>query len=860
MKGLSDNEVKKNRELYGQNNVNNGNKNSFIKLLIASFGDPIIKILLIALSIKVMLFMKNFDWYETIGIVIAIGLASFISAISEYGSNKAFLNLQSQNSDFKVIVLRDNKLKKIKSQEVVYGDIIKVSSGDRIPSDGILLSGELTVDESFLTGEAQEIIKEPTSIKNSKVFSGSSVYKGNGIYRTTAVGKNTVMGKLSLKLQEENEDSPLKKRLRVLANQISKLGYLGAILASLTYLFVKIFIENDFIMAEILSDLTNPQFIVKNLIYCLTMAVTIIIMAVPEGLPMMITLVLSSNMKKMLKDNVLVRRLAGIEASGSLNVLLCDKTGTLTEGKLKVESVNFAFGKKFFNINEITFTNKFKEHLTNSLLLNNEAVVQDNKIINGNSTDQAIAFFAKELKCKDQVTERVPFSSETKYSEVKATNGYTYYKGASEILLKKCNSYLDFNGNIIKDDFSKIKQDLEKQITEYSLMGYRIIFMTLSNSSFQEMTFVSYILIADQVRSGAKESIEQIENAGIKVIMITGDSPDTAANISQKLSLGKNNDLILTHSELKRMSDEQLSDILSKIKIIARALPEDKGRIVELCKKKGLIVGMTGDGINDSLALKKSDVGFALGSGCDVAKEAGDIVILDDNIKSICNAILYGRTIFKSIRRFIIYQLTVNICALFLSIIGPLIGIMTPITIVQMLWLNMIMDTFAGLAFSYEPPLEKYLLEKPKNPSEKILNKYMTNQIIINGLSSSIICLFFIKSARINHIFRDSPGNKYLLTGFFGLFIFLGIINSFLARTTSMHIFSNIKNNKVFLIINTFIILVQIYILYYGGTIFRTYGLTFKEMLITVAMSLLIIPIDFVRKLFLKINKKDLAI
>ena len=854
--GLSEKEVRISRSRYGSNEIISKNNNSFLNLLVESLGDPIIKILLIALAVKVIFLFKNFDWYETIGILIAIFLASFISSISEYGSNKAFERLQNENKNVKVNVIRNGIVKTIPKNEIVVGDIVKLYSGDKVPADGHIVKGFLYLDESFITGEPKEIYKKNTS-QDNKVYSESGIYKGDALILVDFVGEKTFMGSISKELEEMQADSPLKIRLRALAKSISKMGYFGAILASLSYLFMKLFVNNNFDLNLVFQNLKNFPLMMDYLIYCLTLSVTIIIMAVPEGLPMMITLVLSSNMKKMLKDNVLVRKMVGIETSGSLNVLFCDKTGTLTEGILKVTKIVTKEGKFFENIQELD-NNIFSKHCKESLFLNNEAIYSNNNIVSGNITDRAILNFVGNINCAEKVVKRKEFSSEDKYSFVKTEKGICYYKGAGEVLLNKCKYYLDSTGK--KQPLSDIKT-IEKSINQLTSHGYRVLVDTFSESEEMEnLTYICSIVISDSLRKNTNKSVQLITNAGIKVVMITGDSKETAKSIGEKAGIFKDGDLIITHDELQKFSDDYLISIKNKISIIARAMPQDKSRLVNVYQKAGLVVGMTGDGINDALALRKSDVGFALGSGCEVAKEASDIVILDDNIMSIYNAILYGRTIFKSIRKFIIYQLTVNVCALFLSVFGVLIGISTPITIIQMLWLNMIMDTFAGLAFSYEPPLEEYMFEKPKRKDEKIMNKYMLNQICVNGISSAIICMLFYKLSLFVSIFRPDQDNAILLTAFFALFIFLGIINSFLARTHRINIFAKITKNKVFLIINIFIFIVQLYIIYNGGDLFRTYGLTVKELGITFLIATLIIPIDFLRKIILKKGTKNIGV
>ena len=335
--------------------------------------------------------------------------------------------------------------------------------------------------------------------------------------------------------------------------------------------------------------------------------------------------------------------------------------------------------------------------------------------------------------------------------------------------------------------------------------------------------------------------------------MITGDSKETATSIAKEVNIIENNqDIVLESFELNKLSDNELKKKIKKIKVIARALPSDKSRLVSICEEMNLIVGMTGDGVNDAPALRRANVGFSMGSGTEVAKEASDIAILDDNIISISKAILYGRTIFKSIRKFIIYQLSVNMCALLLSIVGPFIGFSSPITIVQMLWLNMIMDTFSALAFSYEPALVEYMEEPPKKSNEKIINSYMYNEIIITSLYTALICILFLKLPIIRTIFRIGENNKYLMTAYFSLFIFLGIFNAFNARTYRINIFSDILKNKVFLIIISFIILVQIYLIYYGGDLFRTYGLEVHEFFLIIIIAMSVWLVDIIRKLLLK--------
>ena len=589
---------------------------------------------------------------------------------------------------------------------------------------------------------------------------------------------------------------------------------------------------------------------IDYVIYALTLAVTIIIVSVPEGLPMMVALVLSTNMKKMIKKNILVKKMVGIETAGSLNVLLTDKTGTLTNGKLSVYGIINYQDKLFNNDVELYKYHKYYNIVGNSIVLNNDAVISDNKIINGNSTDKALISFMNYIS-DEKIIKKESFDSDKKYSLVE-TNNYIYYKGAPEVLIPKCKYYLN---NDVED--SHVDFDyLNRVIAKYMHKGYRVISLCYKNKSKNNVVYVGSELLKDEIRKDAKEGIKLIKSSGVKMIMVTGDSLDTALFISKELNLLNDDDIYLTSSDLSLMSDDEIKSKINKIKVVARAKPHDKSRLVKIIKEMNLVVGMTGDGINDAAALKKCDVGFAMGSGTDVAKEASDIVILDDNINSISMAILFGRTIFKNIRKFIIFQLTMNICAMSLSIIGPFIGISTPVTVMQMLWINMIMDTLAGLAFAYEEPLLSYMDEKPKSKNEPIINKYMYEEIVFTGLYSSLLCILFLKIPFVKSLIRYDVNDKYFLTAFFALFVFMGIFNAFNTRTNKYNLFYGIKNNKVFLIIFMLVAIMQIYFIYYGGTIFRTYGLNLKELLIVLGLAFSVVPVDLFRK-FIFNNNKD---
>lgn len=864
--GLNNEEVKENRKKYGSNNISGKNTNTFFNLFIETLGDPIIKILIIALAVKTIFLFKDFDYFETIGIVIAILVASLISAISEYGSNKAFERMQEESSKINVRVRRNKKIIEISIDDIVKNDVIILSSGEKIPADGILIRGKLSVDESSLNGESKEVYKELTKDINiisdkNKVYRGTTIYDGTAEVLITKVGMDTLYGKMAKELTTGEDISPLKLRLTNLAKIISKIGYIAAILIAISYLFSKIFILNNFNLSIIKAIPLN--IIIGYILEAMTLAVSVLVMAVPEGLPMMITLVLSTNSKKMLKNKVLVRKMVGIETAGSLNILFTDKTGTITNGKMEVISILDGSLNEYTNINELLPS--YRQILIDSIIYNNDSEYDSttNKIIGGNITDKALLSFAGQNK-KDtiKIIDKIMFNSQNKYSISiieKNNKKIKLIKGAPDVLLKYTTNYIDENGKSKYLD----KEKLMSIIKEKTNKGIRAIAISTSQSIYptdniRRNILVGIIFIKDEIRKEARDGLNLIKSAGINTIMVTGDSKETATSIAKEVGIVSNNaDVILSSNELSKINDEELKKIIPRLKVVSRALPEDKKRLVLLTKELGLVTGMTGDGVNDCIALKKADVSFAMGSGTEVAKEASDIVILDDNIVSISKAILYGRTIFKNIRKFIIFQLSVNVSAILLALIGPFIGVPSPITVVQMLWINMVMDTLAGLAFSYEVPRIEYMKEPPKKKEENILNKYMINEILSSGLYSLVLCIIFLKLPIIKSLFVD---NNHFMTSFFCLFIFLATFNAFNARTHRLNIFAHLSENKIFLLIILFIIIVQISITYSGITIFQTTRINIKELLITIVLSFSIIPLDIIRKIITKKTKHNFGV
>lgn len=868
MNGLTDKEVIESRNKYGRNILSSKKRESFFKLFLESLGDPIVRILLIALGIKVVFLIRDFDWYETVGIVIAIFIASLISTISEYGSENAFIKLQKESSKLKCRVLRNGSTVLIDIDDVVVSDIVLLEVGDKVPADGVIIKGSVNVDESSISGESKEVVKVSTNdlscTDNScNVFRGTVIYSGMASMYVTKVGNNTFYGELALELQDKQPESPLKVRLRDLAGTISKLGYIGAFLVAFSYLFSVVVLNNHFNIGLIVDTLCNFRVMFGHILYALTLAVTVIVVAVPEGLPMMITLVLSSNMKRMVKNNVMVRKMVGIETAGSINILFTDKTGTLTKGKLEVVSFMDVMGHYYNNESDLSRKEKLYNMVGISCIYNNSSSYSNGNIIGGNITDRAILSFLKNFSISNfKKLDSVPFDSARKYSSCLVSDGFNkfhLFKGAPEVILPHCSKYYNDNGSV-KGLYDKNK--INDVILNKTSNGIRVLALAYgSSSNLSNLVYIGLLFIKDDVRGESIEGIKLVHQAHIQTVMITGDNKNTAISIGKEVGIiNSDDDLVITSDELSLMSDDDVKKIIPKLRVVARSLPRDKSRLVRISQEMGLVVGMTGDGVNDAPALKKADVGFAMGSGTEVSKEASDIIIMDDNFLSISKAILFGRTIFKSIRKFIIFQLTVNICAVSLSIIGPFIGIEAPVTVIQMLWINMVMDTLAGLAFAFEPPLIEYMHEYPKRRDESIINDYMKNEIIFTGLYSSILCLLFLKLPIISRIFRDGVNNEYLMSAFFGLFIFIGIFNSFNARTSRINIFANLFKNKVFLSVILFTFFVQIILIYFGGSLFRTIGLNLKEFNFMMIMAMTVIPFDWMRKYLLKRKKVNFGV
>ena len=867
--GLTESQVRESREKYGSNQITEHNAESFWDKLKGNFDDPIIKILCVALALNVVFaFLGQAAWFEPVGIALAVLLATFVSTYSEYRNENAFQKLQEEASLIHCKVYREGSLKEIGIDDLVQGDLILLQTGDKVPVDGVILHGTIHVDQSVLNGEAKEAGKRPMTGKkdetaqsldflhSSKVFRGSVVCDGNAVIEATTVGDKTVYGKIAGELQQSEErDTPLKLKLTKLAEQISMFGYIGGVAIAVAFMFQRVVMQNGYDMAQILAYCSNPMALLLSLVDAVMLAVIIIVVAVPEGLPLMIAIVSAQNMGKMLKDNVLVREISGIETAGSLNILFSDKTGTITKGQL--EAVTFVDGTGAQKKSFAEIAPKLQQLINLSIRYNTSAVLSDGIPVGGNATERAIfGFVGKESREEAvEVVATLPFNSKNKYSlaAVKGTHTCVLVKGAPENILKRCSSYYDEAGAKAPLQVQMVNAELdalaERAIRVLALATYE---GDLGDGTLPEsgMTLVGAIGIRDEVRPESIEAIAAVHNAGVQVVMITGDRQDTATAIAREAGLlTSDSDLVLTSSELGALTDEDLKEKLPALRVVARALPSDKSRLVRLAQEKNLVVGMTGDGVNDSPALKRADVGFAMGGGTEVAKESSEIVILDDNFHSIARAILYGRTIFTSIRKFIVFQLTINVSAVCISFVMPLLGMENPLSITQFLWINLIMDTLAALAFGGEPALSRYMDEPPKRRDENIISDKMASAIGVGSLWTFVLSLFFLLTPFVHEHFRAALDNHYLLTGYFTFFVFIAVFNAFNARTDRMNLFDNIGGNKGFLNIMVLIVVVQIIMTYLGGDVLRCYGLTGAEWIFLLALAVTIIPVDLMRKL-----------
>ena len=858
--GLSDEAVMLSRQKNGTNDLPREKRRGFFKRFFKNLSDPIIKVLLIALTVEVIFTFGHCNYLEIGGIVAAVLIATTVSTLSELGSERAFEKLDEDNARIKARVKRCGEVRTVDISEIVVGDLIILGAGETVPADGIMVDGSITVNQAAINGESADANKiactddgkwSPES--KCRVLRGSVVTSGSGTVLIKRVGKDTFLGAVARELQAETRESPLKLRLAKLAGQISKIGYIMALLVGVTYLFNTYVADLNFDLSKTLIALGNRRLLFKNLLHTLTLMITVVVVAVPEGLPMMITVILSANMKKMLRDKVLVKKLVGIETAGSLNILFTDKTGTLTTGKLECERVVTEWGN-YKTAKALSKTNVIYKALLTDAKFNTDVNINNGKISGGNATDRAIAeFFLSDTATDVSILNKKSFSSKDKRSYITLKNGKTLIKGAAEIIISSSKFALNEKGEAIASKLDSVKMSY-KDATE---RGERAVAVAICDGTdFNNLIFVGLVILKDKVRVGVKAAVKEVTGAGVQTVMLTGDGLETARAIAAECGIYKvgAGHIVTKSSDLAKMSDEEIKRILPKLRVVARALPTDKSRLVRLSQELGLVVGMTGDGINDAPSLKLADVGFSMGDGADIAKGASDIVILDNSFSAIGKTILYGRMIFKSIRKFITFQLIMNLAACGVSLLGQFIGIDNPITIIQMLWINIIMDTLGGLAFAGEPALAYYMKEKPKRRDEPILSREMMSSILCTGAYTLGVLIAFLKLEFFREMYIRNGDLSVFLTAFYALFVFSGLFNALAARSERMWVFSNIGKNKLFVLIISFIAFTQVLMIYYGGAVFRTVPLTFEEFIPVILLSASVVVFDLIRRIAYKLK------
>lgn len=861
LNGLSASQVEESRKQHGANTLTQIPPDPLWKKILEGFKDPMIMILLVALVVQVVLFfMGQAEWFEPVGILVAIMIANGVASISESKQEGKASALKAEEEAKEMAkVIRDGKLEEIHVSEVVVGDIVYLQAGDKIPADGEIVEGGIKVDQAALNGETEEADKQPNvqgaayDVKDllnpCYAYRGTVVCGGEAHMQIKVVGDQTLFGELALEVQEDTRETPLQVKLGKLAKQISTFGYIGAICIVLG------------IIAKTLISGSMPGDIyqwIRLIMDAVTVAVTIIVCAVPEGLPMLTSILLSFQSLKMAKDNVLVRKINGLETAGSLSILFSDKTGTITEGRLSVVELANGDLQTWENFSELSPA--MAADLLNGIGVNNSAALSDGNIIGGNSTDRALLAFLQEAGQADKINKDNvqcfnAFDSNKKSSSVtmrRPDNGQlvTFVKGAPEKIIERCTHYIDAQG---KRQTLNEKTALNAYMDKQAGRSMRLLAVAMVDGEQDDanLTLICVLSIRDNVRKEAVAAIKDVQNAGVQVVMVTGDRKETAVAIAKEAGLLQSpNDVALTSAEMASKSDDELKQILPHLRVVSRALPTDKSRLVRVAQELNLVVGMTGDGVNDSPALKKADVGFAMGSGTEVAKEAGDITILDDNFASIRKAILYGRTMFKSIRKFLIFQLTVNVAAVLTCFIGPLLGENVVMTVIQLLLVNLAMDTLAAIAFGSEPALEEYMHEKPIARSASIISKDMMLEIIIGALYITFICLAILFVPAIRNLFGDVD-TTYLKSALFATFMMAITFNGFNARTSHVNVLSGINRNKNFIWVMLSIFILQFVFVTFGGSILSVESLAPSAWLICAGLAFMVIPLDIIRKLIM---------
>ena len=870
MSGLNDAQVAESKEKYGTNELAKKEPESLWSMFIGAFNDIWIKVLCGALLLKILLAVlaafipalsgEN-DVIEIISIVLAIGLATGFSTWSEYRNSSRSEALQEEYSKTYAKVMRNGKLVNILTSEIVKGDTVLVQAGDKIPVDGIIFEGKIKVSQAALNGESRDETKEAAANLEEaestdygsahKVFMGSVVTSGEGYMVATVIGDDSELGKINKALtddEEEERKDTSSLKLEVVAAGIGKLGVSAAAIAGVLHIVLTLLRANE--AATVVS-------ILLLVAEAIMLMASIVIMAVPEGLPMMNSLVQSMNTESMYKKNILVSHKAAFSDSAYMNVLFSDKTGTITEGNLSLVEFIIGDGKIVENIQD----REFIEAIT----VNNLAKVSsEGKSIGSNNMDRALLTYALEngyddsKNDPDKVEEISGFDSEKKCATATLKSGVVYWKGATENIIDEVTHYMMPDGEVCE-----FTSDNKKLVAEQMVAQAKRTMKLLSVAKIADgkTVLMAVLCLRDNVRTDAIETVEILNTAGIQVVMVTGDAEETAIAIAKEAGILKNEgeDVVLTHEQLEKMSDEELQKILPKLRVVSRAKPLDKKRLVSISQQIGDVCGMTGDGVNDAPALKQADIGFAMGDGTAVAQEAGDVIILNNSLTSIKDCVLNSRTMAKSVGKFLIFQLTVNISTLLMNIIAPILGWTEPFSIVQILWINLIMDTLAAMAFGGEPILDRYMKDKPALRTDNILTSYIKSAI---GTSAVFITLGSILILENIGGITDfvTPANcadpeLYKKTFMFAFFIYSIIFNSMNTRSEKLNLFEHISENKRFVIVMGAIFVLQTVIIEVGGKVFNTTMLNVRALVVSMLLALLIIPVDMIRKLIV-VKKK----
>lgn len=863
--GLTDVKVKQSKEKYGTNELAKKETESLWSMFIGAFNDVWIKVLCGALLLKIALAVLGAfvpaisgenDTIEIVSIVLAIGLATGFSTLSEYRNSSRSEALQEEYSKTFAKVIRNGKLINILTSEIVKGDTVLVQAGDKIPVDGILFDGKIKVSQAALNGESRDESKNAASdmeeaestdySSEHKVFMGSVVTSGEGYMIATVIGDESELGKINKALtddEEEERKDTSSLKLEAVAGGIGKLGVSAAAIAGVMHVVLTL------IRADEAASVVTILLLVAEAIMLMA---SIVIMAVPEGLPMMNSLVQSMNTESMYKKNILVSHKAAFSDSAYMNVLFSDKTGTITQGNLSLVEFITGDGK----ITDKIQNKDFIEAIT----INNLAKVSEGKPIGSNNMDRALLGYAldngydESQKDMDKVAEVSGFDSEKKCATATLKSGVVYWKGATENIIDSVTHYILPDGKECAFT-AEDKKLVEAQMIEEAKRTMKLL--SVAKIEGDKTILLAVLCLRDNVRADAVETVEILNSAGIQVVMVTGDAEETAVAIAKEAGILKNEktDVVLTHEELQNMSDEELKRVLPNLKVVSRAKPLDKKRLVSISQQIDNVCGMTGDGVNDAPALKQADIGFAMGDGTAVAQEAGDVVILNNSLTSIKDCVLNSRTMAKSVGKFLIFQLTVNISTLLMNIIAPILGWTEPFSIVQILWINLIMDTLAAMAFGGEPILDRYMNEKPALRTDNILTSYIKSAIGTSAVFITLGSILILENIGGITDFVTPAGCAnpalYEKTFMFAFFIYSIIFNSLNTRSERLNLLEHINENKRFVLVMGAIFILQTIIIEVGGEVFNTTFLEPKALVISMLLALLIIPVDMIRKLIM---------